>query len=964
MARTTRRSSRTTRNAAVRRRATRSANAGRPGEARRTGVDEREGWEDFTQKREWFLGGRAIADGRSRTLARLAAIAQADVLGQVALESLDAGGPPLQHGARLVGTARRAAPPRAVSRRLPAAPLLARPVEVAVSARDADATLQVAVSAAAVARVDPASIRMFRFEPASRTWQHVPRSGYSPAGGYAWARVHRPGIYAPVGLPLDRAEQAALLRTFNARAGLREAAERGRAAAGRALKALLGRAATASRSGGASAVAARLRERMDLPEWELLTELEPPPRAGFPPRRRGLVAPALGTLATRLVARDWWKLGPRNFNGRIKSLAIRPNQRNVLYAGAANGGVWITVNGGAEWNALWFRQPSMAIGAIAIAPSSPMVMYAATGEDTPGWTPSYGGAGVFRTSNGGAAWAACAPGPGPRSNKVLIHPTNPDVVYVATDTGLWKSVDGGASWANRRPGRITDALLDPTAPDTLYVGAHNDGVYRSTDGGVLWVPKQGVTGGFFTALPWGAAAEWIKLSMGQGGSAGTRFIAAKMGLDSGRVFLSTTGGDNWVMVPDVVQPASYNEWTNMISVHPRFSNRILAGAVGLSRTVTSFTFAPTTGTHSDHHQVVYDPVDPTTCYVATDGGVYRSLDGGATWALHSRGMVATQFYSVGVSQSAALVLGGATQDQGVLKLRPGSDEDWDDVHAGNEGGFFVVDPNDSRTIYTTPWNHNLRRTTDGAAHWTDIRNGMTTTFNGAPAGPASVRHLAVRFGLSSHLIAGGTIVVKDADGNTVFRQSRMYLSLTRGDAWAGREVTDGDVNRCAFSPADPLRCYAVTSTGNVYKSSGGWTWRLAHSTAGKPSSMYITGLGLSWTNPEVLYICFGDFGWPRVMRSDDGGAHWTDRSGTAGEQLPAIPMTSIVVSPVSDDIAYVSSDVGVFRTQDGGITWQDFNDGWQWQDVPRVIVTELALRRSSRTLFASTLGRGVYGRAL
>ena len=233
-----------------------------------------------------------------------------------------------------------------------------------------------------------------------------------------------------------------------------------------------------------------------------------------------------------------------------------------------------------------------------------------------------------------------------------MHPTNPDVVYVASDTGLWKSVDGGASWTNRRPGRITDALLDPTAPETLYVGAHNDGVYRSVDGGGLWEPRQGTTGGFFTALPWGAAAEWIKLSMGQGGTAGTRFIAAKMGPDSGRVFLSTTGGNNWVMVPDVVQPAGYNEWTNMISVHPRFSNRILAGAVGLSRTTSWFTFDPTSGTHSDHHQVVYDPVDPTVCYVATDGGVYRSIDGGATWALRSRAMTATQFYSVGVSQTA------------------------------------------------------------------------------------------------------------------------------------------------------------------------------------------------------------------------------------------------------------------------------------------------------------------------
>ena len=171
-----------------------------------------------------------------------------------------------------------------------------------------------------------------------------------------------------------------------------------------------------------------------------------------------------------------------------------------------------------------------------------------------------------------------------------------------------------------------------------------------------------------------------------------------------------------------------------------------------------------------------------------------------------------------------------------------------------------MDPNDSKTIYTTPWSHNLRRSTDTGTTWTNIRNGMTTTFNGATVGPANVRHLAVRFGLSSHLICGGTIVVRDANGVEIFRQSRLYLSLTRGDAWVGRKLTEGDVNRVAFSPADPLICYAVTSTGNVYKSLGGWTWRLAHTAANRPSTMYITGLALSWTNPDVLYISFGGYG--------------------------------------------------------------------------------------------------------
>src|SRR5215469_6591349 len=264
MARRARRSNTASRNVSARR---------RDGGTQRTGVDEREGWEDFAQKREWFLSGRAIPDGRSRTRARLDAIAQAEALGIVALESLDPGGPPLRAGARLAGDGRVTAP-RPSSRRLPRASLLARPVEARQPWRATETTLQVAVPAAALARVDQASIRMFRLEPASRTWQIIPRSGFASAGGYAWARLHRPGIYAPVGLPLDRGELAALVRTFNARAELREAAARSRAAGVRAVSSLLRRAGRASRGRtmdvAARDVAARLRERVDLPEWDLL----------------------------------------------------------------------------------------------------------------------------------------------------------------------------------------------------------------------------------------------------------------------------------------------------------------------------------------------------------------------------------------------------------------------------------------------------------------------------------------------------------------------------------------------------------------------------------------------------------------------------------------------------------------------------------------------------------------------
>ena len=139
-------------------------------------------------------------------------------------------------------------------------------------------------------------------------------------------------------------------------------------------------------------------------------------------------------------------------------------------AGAANGGVWRTVDAGASWNARWFGQMSMAVGAIAFAPGSPNRVSAATGEDTPGWGPSYGGVGVYRSNTSGTSWALCEPSPGARCTTVLVHPTLADTVYVASENGLWMSTTGGlgaGAWTRKRRGHITDALPDPSAPATL-----------------------------------------------------------------------------------------------------------------------------------------------------------------------------------------------------------------------------------------------------------------------------------------------------------------------------------------------------------------------------------------------------------------------------------------------------------------------------------------------------------------
>lgn len=882
-----------------------------PANVPRTGENESEGWEDFSRKSEWFLQSRGLSGDQSRTELRLAALAQAD---QMRLAPPPSWAAKLKDAFDLTGAGKT----KAATVRESVEGLAGEPV--AVTGAD-DALLRIKLDKAALKKVAAESVRVFRQDAKGGRWRLVAESGIDPEGRFVWARVRRPGVYAPIG-QVQAASVGAMMEA--------DAAEPKEDDPQRQLAFEL----------------ARVRG----PEPDEIADTDPTAmEAGFRP-------PEIG----------WWKLGPRNINGRVKSLAIHPTNRNYLLAGAANGGVWRSTDGGASWNARWFGQLSMAIGATAFAPSNPNRVYAATGEQTGGWNPSYGGAGVYRSNNAGGSWALCDSGPVTRLSKVLVHPSQPDTVYVSGDGGIWKSTTGGmgvGNWVKKKSGTLSDALLDPDFPNTLYVAEQNVGLFKSTDGGDSWTACNGTADGASVALPTGTAAEWPKLAMGYRGNWKTKFIVAKMGKDSGKIFYSPNGANSWLAIPGTHQPVGYNEWCNMVSVHPTHSKKMLAGSVGLSRTINRFTWNATTGTHSDHHQVVYDPVDPNIVYVATDGGVYRSTNGGKDWTLRSFGMVATQLYSIGVSQNGLLTIGCGTQDQGIIGLTPGSELDWFDFGAGNEGGFFVVDPNNATTMYCCPWNRNLRRTTNFGGFWTDIRNGMTAEHDGATTDPADVHCLAVRPDKSMSLIAGGTITKKDDEGNVVFTKTSIYRSLDQGDSWVSRKITDGRVNRVAFAPSDGKRSYAGTSTGFFYRAKKTtYEWILAHTNANKPSGNAITGIGVSWTNPDRVYVSLGGFGGRRVARSEDGGSNWVDASGGVGAALPNIPINSIAVDARDDDVIYVATDIGVFRSLDAGASWQEFNDGWAWQDMPRIVVTELVFRRTGSTLYASTIGRGVYRR--
>ncbi len=803
--------------------------------------------------------------------------------------------------------------------------------------------------------LDLSTVRMFRFDDDTDAWVLVPRSGVARNVEYAWVRAHRPGTYVAVGLPIDPGLLLAVLLLQALRPQL-AVARRARSTA-----ALLDAVAGLVTGGietkdgelppgfdpgefdlpGGGLDFGDLRGLLDglefpdrgLLEWEIGDDICPPwwrwpghgwpwPPSKWPPRL--LWPPILWPW----LPIEWTSVGPRNVNGRIKSLAIHPSNGNIVWAGAANGGVWKTTNGGATWLPMMEQELSLAIGALAVAPSAPLTLYAATGEDTPGWGPSWPGAGVYKSTNAGGSWTLVGAIASTRCTRVLVHPSNPNVVYVAGSSGLHKSTDGGVNWTDVRTDHVSDALIDPTNPDRLFAAVWASGVYRSTNGGASWSLLS-------SGIPTGSAADWIKLAMGLNGTNGTNFLLAKMGPNSGDIYRSTNGGTSWTLLASGVEPASYNEWTNVIAVDPNNHNRIIAAGVGVSRSTNGSTFAGVGGTHSDHHAIVHSPADSNVVYMATDGGVYKSTNGGANWALASTELVATQLYGIGVSQTAALRLGGPTQDQGIVQTTGSAD--WVDTGAGNEGGIFVVDPNDEDNVYTTPWNHNLRRSTDGGSSWTDIQTGL---------GGAVVGDLSVRPGNSNQLLCVG--------GGAIFR------STNQGGSWSTVATPPGGPTRVEHSVSDPARCYAGTSNGHVYRStSGGNTgsWSEPYAAADKPPAGVISALAVSVTDADRLFIGYGGFGVSHVWRSTDGGVHWTNASGSGAATLPDIPVNAIVVHHLNSDVVYAATDIGVFRSQDGGATWQSYNEG-----MPRAFVSGLELRRSSRMLYAGTMGRGAYKR--
>ncbi len=640
-------------------------------------------------------------------------------------------------------------------------------------------------------------------------------------------------------------------------------------------------------------------------------------------KHRGAYAPAgAGT--------PWFSVGPRNINGRVKTIAVHPTNENIVYAGGANGGVWKTLDGAQSWRPLWDAQESLAIGSIAIAPSEPDTVYVGTGEWTPGFLGSYPGAGVYVTNDAGLNWTLRPNVVARRIARIIVSPNDPLRIYVAGNAGFERSADGGLNWTTVKTGGISDAVVDPSNADILYVNVQSDGIYKSTDGGDNW--------GKLNNGPTGAGANWVKLAIGVSGPNGSNFLVAK---SIGTIYVSTDAGANWTILPGS-HGAGYNGWCDMVSVAPDDENIILTGGIGIELTTDGgANWTSLAGLHADHHVAVFAPSNNDIVFESNDGGLYRSDNKGSTWKKASHGLIVTQFYDVGSWNTISTVLGGGSQDQGTNMSTGGLT--WRPI-VGWDGGYLLIHPTDPRTMYAEHQNTDIYKSADGGNSWTQKTSGLS---DGSPW--------------------TGVMTMDQTNPDTLFVGTTRVFRTTDGAATAwvpSSQLLGGTVSSIAIAPSDSTRVYAAIGewiagaggVGKIFRSDdGGGTSPWPEKTGTLPSTRPIKDIAVDYGTPDRVLVCFGGTNAAgtsnHVFISTNGGDSWTDISG----DLPNISVNAIALDPNDDNTIYVGTDIGVFRTTNLGVSWEAFDNG-----IPNVMIIDLHLDPEDNLLYAATFGRGMY----
>ena len=691
-------------------------------------------------------------------------------------------------------------------------------------------------------------------------------------------------------------------------------------------------------------------------------------------------------------------IGPALKSGRIADIAINPDNKNCWYAAVGSGGVWKTENAGTTWKSIFDEQKSYSIGCITIDPNNQHIIWVGTGENVGGRHVGYGD-GVYRSDDGGKTWKNMGLKESHHISKIIIHPKNSDIIWVAAqgplwnkggERGLYKSTDGGKSWKktlsdNEWTG-ATDIVIDPRNPERLYAatwqrhrnvaaymgGGPGTAIYRSEDGGESWTKlKNGLPGSKMGKIGLAISPQNPDII----------YAAIELDRRTGGVYKSTNRGASWKKQSDAVARATGPHYYQELYASPHEFDKIYLIDYRMQVSEDggkNFENMNESSKHSDNHAIAFKEDDPNYMLVGTDGGLYETFDNTKTWK-YVHNLPVTQFYKLALDDSEPFynIMGG-TQDNGTqcgpsrTNNRDGiTNQDWF-MALGGDGHQPAFEPGNPDIAYAESQQGYLNRLDMTTGEKVNIRPQPVEgegfeRFNWdapiliSPHSPTRLYFASYRLWRSDDRGDSWTA----ASGDLTRNQERLKLPImSKTQSWDNAWDMDAmsqynTITSIAESPLQEGLIYVGTDDGLIQVSeNGGEIWRKIklESIKGIPETAFVNDIKADLHDANTVYIVidnhkFGDLD-PYLIKSTDRGKSWESFKGNLPERTL---LWRIVQDHKNPELFFLATEFGIYFTLDAGEKWIKFKGG-----LPTISFRDLAIQKRENDLVGASFGRGFY----
>ncbi len=643
------------------------------------------------------------------------------------------------------------------------------------------------------------------------------------------------------------------------------------------------------------------------------------------------------------VTGNWSPIGPFGSPaggdaGRISFIRFMPGNVNTVFVGTGAGGMWVSTNAGASWTTNTNSLAVLGCSDLAIDPTNTNIMYLATGDVDSGDTYSTG---ILKSTDGGLTWVSTgltwAVTLQRTIGRLLINPSNPNILLAATSAGIYRTTNGGTTWAVVKTGNYKD--MEFKSGDLTNVFAVSGSAFtRSIDGGLTFTTTT-------TGLPTGGVNR-MALSVTPA-DANYIYVLCSSSADNGfyGLYRSVNGGVSFVLMsssPNIFgwstdgSDAGGQGWYDIAcGVSPTNKDEIICGGVnswksldgGTSWVINSHWYGGGGNpyVHADLHAVEY--LNGSTCYMGTDGGVARTTDNGATWTTINGLMNIAQVTRIGQSSTTANYVISGHQDNGT-NLMNGTN--WTSIYGG-DGSDCFVDWSSNSTLIASYVQGDFQKSVNGGGSFTAIQNGLTGT--GAWVAP----------------------IMQDPNNSNIFYcgYQQVFKSIDKGNNWTqlGTIAGSSTIYHLAAAPSNTNVLYAARSTSLFKTVDGGLNWTAI--TTGLPTgSAQISRVAVDNLDANNVFVTFSGYSTGnKVFMSINGGTSWTNIS----TGLPNLPVNCITYSNNSNDVIYAGTDVGIYVRDNTMTSWTPFMSG-----LPNVIVNDLEIFYPTGKIRAATYGRGVW----